>query len=394
MRRIRLRRGMRCYGARPMPAARSTTTPELSVVVPVCDEEASLPVLLARLDDVLGTLGVAHELVLVDDGSRDGTAGILRERFAAHPEVTRVVTLRGNHGQHAAVLAGLEHARGRRVVTLDADLQNPPEEIPKLLAGLDAGHDYVGGVRRVRRDGPLRRLVSRLSGRLLAATSRVRLGDPGCMLRAFDRGLVDAVNGSPEVHTFVPALAWTLARNPTEVEVEHAPRAGGRSRYPLWRLLGLELDLATAFSLLPIRWITTSGLALGGAGAVLVLLELVLWPWGVTLRPGGVPGLALLLVGWVLLALGVVGEYVGRMHERVLGRPRFQVAELLGVDAPRRARASAAKGASSRPRAASKPRAPRKPARASGSGEAPPAEAGDPPAPAGGDETSGEGGRA
>jgi len=150
MRRIRLRRGMRCYGARPMPAARSTTTPELSVVVPVCDEEASLPVLLARLDDVLGTLGVAHELVLVDDGSRDGTAGILRERFAAHPEVTRVVTLRGNHGQHAAVLAGLEHARGRRVVTLDDDLQSPPEEIPKLLAGLDAGHDYVGGVRRVR----------------------------------------------------------------------------------------------------------------------------------------------------------------------------------------------------------------------------------------------------
>nr|MDA8108633.1 glycosyltransferase family 2 protein [Betaproteobacteria bacterium] len=200
------------------------SAPLLSVVVPVYNEEPGLPALFARLYPALDALGEPYELILVDDGSRDGSARLLREQFERRPEVTRVVFLAGNFGQHMAILAGFERARGEVVVTLDADLQNPPEEIPALLAKMREGYDYVGTYRRARRDSAFRRLASRTMNAFRERITDIRMTDQGCMLRAYGRNVVDAINRSPEVNTFIPALAYTYARRPTEIEVAHEAR--------------------------------------------------------------------------------------------------------------------------------------------------------------------------
>src|SRR5260221_9065206 len=187
--------------------------PKLSVVIPVYNEEEGLPALFARLYPALDALGVSYEVIFVNDGSRDRSAAILREQFARRPDHTRVVLLNGNFGQHMAILAGFERARGERLVTLDADLQNPPEEIAKLLAKMDEGYDYVGGVRSERQDTWFRRNASRLMNRLRERTTRIHMTDQGCMLRAYDRQIVDAINKCEEVNTFIPALAYTFSSN-------------------------------------------------------------------------------------------------------------------------------------------------------------------------------------
>ena len=200
--------------------------PQLSVVIPVYNEEAGLPALFARLYPALDALGVPYEVIFVNDGSRDRSAALLREQFTARPDVTRVILFNANYGQHLAILAGFERVRGERVVTLDADLQNPPEEIGKLLAAMDAGADYVGGVRRVREDAWWRRTASRLMNRIRERITRIRMTDQGCMLRAYSRDIVDAIVAAREVSTFIPALAHTFAHHPSEVDVLHEERAG------------------------------------------------------------------------------------------------------------------------------------------------------------------------
>src|SRR5919199_1550908 len=157
---------------------------DLSVVIPVYNEEQGLPALFARLYPALDQLRLSYEVIFVNDGSRDRSAAVLREQYARRPDVTRVVLLNGNFGQHMAIMAGFERCRGERVVTLDADLQNPPEEIGKLLAQMDAGFDYVGGVRTERHDNALRRLGSRAMNALRRRITRIVMTDQGCMLRA------------------------------------------------------------------------------------------------------------------------------------------------------------------------------------------------------------------
>src|SRR5919206_2876469 len=152
---------------------------DLSVVIPVYNEEDGLAALFARLYPALDALGLSYELIFVNDGSRDRSAAMLREQFAKRPDVTRVVLLNGNFGQHMAIMAGFERARGERIVTLDADLQNPPEEIAKLLAAMDAGHDYVGSIRKARKDVGWRRIASRWMNRLREATTRIKMTDQG-----------------------------------------------------------------------------------------------------------------------------------------------------------------------------------------------------------------------
>src|SRR5882762_8446031 len=191
----------------------------LSIVIPVYNEEPGLGVLFARLYPALDALGQSYEVIFVNDGSRDRSAALLREQFARRPDVTRVVLLNGNFGQHMAIMAGFERCRGERIVTLDADLQNPPEEIGKLLAKMDEGHDYVGGVRSSRRDPTLRRMLSRAMNHLRERITRIRMTDQGCMLRAYSRDIVQAINECRELNTFIPALAYTFARNPAELEV-------------------------------------------------------------------------------------------------------------------------------------------------------------------------------
>jgi undecaprenyl-phosphate 4-deoxy-4-formamido-L-arabinose transferase len=306
----------------------------LSIVVPVYNEEAALPALFARLYPVLDDLGIPYECVFVDDGSRDRSVAVLRAQHAARPAETRVVILQRNFGQHAAIMAGFERAQGTAIITLDADLQNPPEEIPRLVEALRAGHDYVGTVRRGRQDHWARRWLSRAINALRDRTTTIRITDQGCMLRAYGRDVVDAVNASVEVNTFIPALGYLYAREPTEIEVAHEPRRKGESKYSLYSLIRLNFDLMTGFSVVPLQLFSMLGMGIAGLSGLLVLLliarRLIIGP-----EVEGVFTLfaiVFLLVGLALFGIGLIGEYVGRTYEQVRGRPRYIIAAVLEAE--------------------------------------------------------------
>ena len=309
----------------------------LSVVIPVYNEEAGLASLFARLYPALDALGQSYEVIFVNDGSRDRSAALLREQFAKRPDVTRVVLLNGNFGQHMAIMAGFERCRGERIVTLDADLQNPPEEIAKLLAKMDQGCDYVGGVRSERHDNAFRRIGSRAMNAVRSRITRIHMTDQGCMLRAYSRDIVDAINACHEVSTFIPALAYTFARAPGEVEVAHEARTAGKSKYSLYSLIRLNFDLVTGFSVVPLQMFSLFGILISVGSVALyfiVMAQRIL---------GGAPLdtlrtfwdrdiLQFFLTGLVLFGVGLVGEYVGRIYQQVRQRPRYLIQAVLEKD--------------------------------------------------------------
>jgi undecaprenyl-phosphate 4-deoxy-4-formamido-L-arabinose transferase len=308
--------------------------PELSVVVPVYNEEAGLPKLFERLYAALDTLGRSYEVVFVDDGSRDRSAALLKDQFLQRPAVTRVIVFNANYGQHLAIVAGFEHCRGERVVTLDADLQNPPEEIGKLMAAMDQGHDYVGSIRRERKDSWWRGAASRLMNGVRERITRIKMTDQGCMLRAYSRDIVRAIAASREISTFIPALAYTYAHSPTEIEVEHAERAAGESKYSLYKLIRLNFDLITGFSLVPLQLCSMFGMVVSTGALVTYLIVIVSrlvqagWREGfATLWDRDI--LAFFLIGMLLFGLGIVGEYVGRIYQQVRERPRYMIRAVL-----------------------------------------------------------------
>jgi undecaprenyl-phosphate 4-deoxy-4-formamido-L-arabinose transferase len=304
--------------------------PRVTLIIPVYNEEAGLPTLFDRVYPVMDELRVPYEILFVDDGSRDESVPLLREQYERRPDATRVVVLASNAGQHMAILAGFELARGNYVITLDADLQNPPEEIPHILAMMEEGADYVGTVRRRRQDVWWRSAASRALNRIRERTTNIHITDQGCMLRGYGRNVVDAVNRCYEVNTFVPALAYLYARNPVEIEVAHAERAVGESKYPLSKLIRLNFDLMTGFSLVPLQIFTLSGMLIASLSLVFVLIlairRLVLGPEAEGLFT--LFGIMFFLVGVLLFGLGVVGEYIGRIYAQVRQRPRFVIATI------------------------------------------------------------------
>ena len=309
-------------------------TATVSVVIPVYNEEAGLDSLFARLYPALDQLGRPYEVIFVDDGSSDRSAAALREQFERRPDTTRVVLLTRNAGQHMAILAGFASTRGDYIITLDADLQNPPEEIGKLVAAMDEGADYVGTVRARRHDVYWRKLASRMMNRIRERTTQIRITDQGCMLRGYHRNIVEAINRCVEVSTFVPALGYTFARHPVEVEVAHAERTAGQSKYSIYRLIRLNFDLMTGFSVVPLQFFTMAGMALALMSfffvVVLAVRRLV-----VGSEVQGVFtlfGIVFFLIGVLLVGLGVVGEYVGRIYEQVRQRPRYTIAAVLEED--------------------------------------------------------------
>jgi undecaprenyl-phosphate 4-deoxy-4-formamido-L-arabinose transferase len=311
----------------------NSTPPEISLVIPVYNEEAALPLLFARLYPALDALQRSYEVIFVNDGSRDGSVAILREQFQRRPEVTRVVLFAANFGQHRAILAGFAYARGRYLITLDADLQNPPEEIPRVLAELDAGHDYVGTIRKQRQDSAWRRWASRFINMLRERTTRIRITDHGCMFRGYARSIVNAINQCTENNTFVPALAYTFSGWPTEIEVRHEERSVGESKYSVYQLLKLNFDLMTGFSIVPMQMFSALGFAVSVLsvlfGLGLVVRRLV---YGADPAEQGLFTLfavAFLLIGVTLFGLGLLGEYIGRIYEEVRRRPRFIVEAVL-----------------------------------------------------------------
>ncbi len=313
------------------------STPELSVVVPVYNEEAVLPLLFDRIYPALDALGIGYELIFVNDGSRDRSAALLAEAWRKRPDVTRVVLFRANFGQHAAIMAGFAQVRGSRVVTLDADLQNPPEEVGRLMAEMDKGHDYVGTIRASRDDAWWRNVASRLANRVRESTTRIRMTDQGCMLRAYSRPIVDAIVHSREISTFIPALAYTFAHQPTEVTVAFDERAAGESKYSMVKLLRLNFDLITAFSTMPLQWFSLFGMLMSVV-AIVFYVGLMFKRVIAGDLAGGLRALfdrdilAFILLGLVLFGIGLLGEYVGRIYQQVRERPRFLIQAILEGD--------------------------------------------------------------
>jgi undecaprenyl-phosphate 4-deoxy-4-formamido-L-arabinose transferase len=311
------------------------TAPTVSVIIPVYNEEQTLPLLFARLYPALDKLGINYEILFINDGSRDRSAALLRSQFQLRPDVTRVILFKGNFGQHMAIMAGFEHCRGSRVVTLDADLQNPPEEIGNLLAAMDRGHDYVGSVRMERQDSAFRRRASLAMNWLRERITHIRMTDQGCMLRAYDRTIVDAIKSSHEVNTFIPALAYTYAGNPTEIEVAHEERAAGDSKYSVYALIRLNFDLVTGFSIVPLQVFSIMGMFVA-VMSVLVYIGVIIQRWiaADTMREGVLALwdrdiLQFFLTGLVLFGLGLLGEYIGRIYQQVRSRPRYLVEAIL-----------------------------------------------------------------
>ena len=305
--------------------------PNLSIVIPVYNEESGLSTLFARLYPALDALGETYEVIFVNDGSRDRSAAILREQFERRPDVTRVILFGANAGQHMAIMAGFEHCKGEIVITLDADLQNPPEEIHKLIAKMREGHDYVGSIRRKRQDSLFRTWASKAMNRLREKITRIKIADQGNMLRAYSRSVVNAINSCKEVATFIPALAYTFSRSPAEVMVEHEERSAGESKYSLYSLIRLNFDLMTGFSLVPLQWFSMLGMLVAfGSGALFVLLigrRLIVGPEAEGLFT--LFALAFFLIGLALFGIGLLGEYIGRVYLQVRHRPRYLIDAVL-----------------------------------------------------------------
>lgn len=303
----------------------------LSIVIPVFNEELNLPTLFTRLYPVLDSLGRSYEVIFTNDGSHDRSFALLNEQHAKRPDVTRVIDFNANYGQHPAIMAAFERVRGDVVVTLDADLQNPPEEIPKLLEKMDAGHDYVGGFRLNRQDSFFRKNASRIINLVREKTTSIEMTDQGCMLRAYSRQVVEAIVRSGAINTFIPALAYSFSSNPTEVPVKHEERHAGVSNYSFYMLVRLNFDLITGFSLAPLQVFTMFAMLCSAGSFVLVLIlagrRIFIGP-----EEGGtftLLGIVIFLLSVAMVGIGLIGEYVGRSYQVVRARQRYFVREIL-----------------------------------------------------------------
>lgn len=306
-------------------------SPQLSVVIPVYNEELNLPTLFARLYPVLDALGRRYEIIFTNDGSQDRSIELLKAQHAARPDVTRVVDFNANYGQHMAIIAAFERVRGDVIVTLDADLQNPPEEIPKLLAKIDAGFDYVGGYRLNRQDSFFRTHASKLINFMREKTTHIEMTDQGCMLRAYRRPIIEAIVRSGAINTFIPALAYSFASNPGEVGVQHEERHAGVSNYSFYSLIRLNFDLITGFSLAPLQYFTMFAMA-SAAGSFVLVIVLALRRLIIGPEEGGLFtlfGILFFLLSVTMVGIGLIGEYVGRTYQVVRVHLRYHVKEML-----------------------------------------------------------------
>jgi undecaprenyl-phosphate 4-deoxy-4-formamido-L-arabinose transferase len=310
-----------------------TPTLALSIVIPVYNEELNLPMLFDRLYPVLDALGRTYEILFTNDGSADRSLELLRAQHAKRPDVTRVIDFNANYGQHMAIMAAFERVRGKVIVTLDADLQNPPEEIPKLLAQMDAGHDYVGGYRLNRQDSFFRKYASRTINFVREKTTSIEMTDQGCMLRAYSRQVIDAIVRSGAINTFIPALAYSYSSNPAEVGVKHEERHAGVSNYSFYKLVRLNFDLITGFSLAPLQIFTMFAMACS-AGSFLLVCVLLVRRFGFNLDRETFGVFTLFAVLFFLLSvamigIGLIGEYMGRTYQVVRARQRYFVREMM-----------------------------------------------------------------
>ena len=308
--------------------------PLISIVVPVFNEEDNLEELIGRCLKACGKTGKTFEIILVDDGSIDSSPEMIAK--AAEHNVGKVVgvLLNRNYGQHAAVMAGFAESNGDIVVTLDADLQNPPEEIPKLVERIEDGFDVVGSVRVHRRDTLFRRAASFMINKAAQKATGVIMHDYGCMLRAYRRQIVEAMLKCHERSTFIPALANSFARNTTEIDVNHEERSNGNSKYGFFKLINLQFDLLTSVTTFPLRLLSMLGgimSAVGvGFGLFLFVMRLIHGPDWAAEGVFTLFAVLFIFIGGQFIGMGLLGEYIGRIYHDVRARPRYFVHRVIG----------------------------------------------------------------
>ena len=306
----------------------------LSLVIPVFNEEENLEELINRCLETCIKMKRPFEIVLIDDGSSDNSSRMIEEAADNSGGTVIGILLNRNYGQHSAIMAGFAESKGDIVVTLDADLQNPPEEIPKLVDAINAGSDVVGSVRIQRQDSLFRKIPSFIVNRIAQKVTGVKMNDYGCMLRAYRRNIIDAVLQCHERSTFIPVLANSFARKAVEVHVQHRSRLKGESKYSLWKLVSLQFDLLTSMTTLPLRLMTMIGVVISffgvGFGMFLIAMRLI---YGSGWAAEGVFTLfafMFIFIGAQFIAIGLLGEYIGRIYYDVRGRPRYFVEQVIG----------------------------------------------------------------
>jgi undecaprenyl-phosphate 4-deoxy-4-formamido-L-arabinose transferase len=307
----------------------------ISIIIPVYNEEATLPRLMERLRPVMEHMERSYEIIFIDDGSRDSSLSLLKS-FTSNPEI-RIVELSKNFGQHAAIFAGFSIARGDIIITMDADLQNPPEEIPNLIKVMeDGGYDVVGTIRKERKDSFFRTFPSRLINIVARKITGVQMSDWGCMLRAYRRNIVEHMIACREQSTFIPALATYFAKRVTEIEVAHEERFGGVSHYSMSKLISLQFDLVSSFSDFPLKLIMYSGIGMALLGISFgIFLGIARVVYGALWAAEGVFTLFAVLfafIGFQFFALGVMGEYIGRIYREVRRRPEYVIDRVHSCD--------------------------------------------------------------
>lgn len=305
----------------------------VSIVIPVFNEEECLDELVARCIKASDELELSYEIILVDDGSSDTSAQKISDFSELYSGKIVGVLLNRNYGQHAAVMAGFAESRGGIVITLDADLQNPPENIPALVSKMREGFDVVGSIRMNRQDSAFRKICSAFINKVVQKTTGVMMNDYGCMLRAYRRNVIDAMLKCSERSTFIPVLANSFAKKTTEIEVTHAERAVGTSKYSLWKLINLQFDLLTSMTTFPLRLLSVIGgliSAFGiGLGVLIMALRILHGPHWAAEGVFTLFAVLFVFVGAQFLAMGLMGEYIGRIYYDVRARPRYLVQKVL-----------------------------------------------------------------
>ena len=305
----------------------------VSLVIPVYNEEESLPSLFSRTFPVMDQLNRPYEVIFVNDGSRDRSIDLLREMYHQRPDHVKIIDFNGNFGQHMAIVAGFEKVTGDVVLTMDADLQTPPEEIPRLVEKFDEGHDLVGTIRENRDDPFYRKFASKIVNIITKKITGLNIHDYGCMLRAYSRKIADIIAASGERTTFIPAFAHKFAANPVEIHIKHTKRQQGKSKYSLLKLVSLNFDLMTSFSLVPLQFITMFGL-LVSTGSIffaffLLLRRLIIGPEAEGLFT--LFAINFFLMGFLISSVGIAGEYIGRIFKEVRKQPNYIIKEEYGI---------------------------------------------------------------
>ncbi|MBV6397450.1 MAG: Dodecaprenyl-phosphate galacturonate synthase [Anaerolineales bacterium] len=311
--------------------------PELSLIVPVYNEEENIPLLFDAIQKALAPLNQTWELILVDDGSRDGSAAALEKLYQQDPLHVRVIELRRNFGQTAAIAAGIDHARGNIIVLLDADLQNDPADIPNLLTKLNEGYDLVSGWRKNRKDNALtRNLPSHAANWLISAVTGVRLHDYGCTLKAYRRDALEGFKLYGEMHRFIPVFAHSVGARIAEIEVNHHPRRFGKAKYGLERTIKVLLDLFTvkfllSYSSKPIYLFGGAGLALMFLGLADLLYLFIRRFWGIpaATSPLLVVGVMFAIMGFQSILMGLIAELLARTYHESQQKPTYTIRTIL-----------------------------------------------------------------